>query len=122
LLQACQDTSFLASHPEDIAVCRINRALLESRFGIRFADQATAERFAFERTTTGEPAFGFHGIFNMIPASGTEEFWRLYSSLDDASTAFTDYRILMRQLGDGRHALRRRLRLTLQWLRNLLTR
>jgi hypothetical protein len=122
LLDACRDPSFLASHPEDIAVCRVNRALLESRFGIRFADQATAERFAFERTATGKPAFGFHGIFNMMPATGTEQFWRLYSSLDDASTAFTDYRTLMRQLGAGRHAWRRRLRLTAQWLRNLLTR
>ena len=122
LLEACRDPAFVVGHPEDLAICRVNRPMLESRFGIRFADRRTAGEFAYERTATDGRAFGFHGIFNMIPAIGPERFWTSYSSLDDPTTAFVDYRTLMRQLGSGRHALWRRLRLTADWLRHSLTR
>lgn len=121
LLAACQDADFVIGHPEDIAICRTNRSWLESRHGIRFADQGTAERFAFERA---EPraSFGFHGVFNMIDVLGADRFWDLYRTLDDPSTAFVDYRTLFRQLGQGRDALARRARLTLDRLRSLFGR
>jgi hypothetical protein len=112
LLQACRDPQFLTGHPEDVAICRTNRALLESTHGIRFADAATAGAFSFERTAPTAPTFGFHGIFNMIPALGPERFWRTYRTLDDRHTAFVDYGLLMHQLGHGRRTLRRRSRLT----------
>jgi hypothetical protein len=116
LLDACRDPRFAKEHPEDIAICRTNRTLLEREHGIRFADRATAERFAYERTVPVGPTFGFHGIFNMIPALGADRFWEIYSGLDDKRTAFVDYWLLMRQLGEGRQALRLRLRLSMDLL------
>lgn len=112
LLEACRDPSFREGHPEDIAICRTNRALLESQHEIRFADRATAGRFAVERTAPTGPTFGFHGIFNMSDALGPDRFWQIYSTLDDRRTAFTDYGLLMRQLGRGRDPMARRARLT----------
>ena len=116
LLEACGDPSFPTSHPEDLAICRVNRPLLENRFDIRFADLETAGQFAYERAVIGRPTFGFHGIFNMIRAVGPERFWELYASLDDPTTAFLDYRALMSQLGRGPRAWRRKLRFTAHWL------
>ena len=112
LLEACRDPRFELAHPEDVAICRLNRDLLEREHGLRFADRATAERFSFERSTPPGPTFGFHGVFNMIPILGADRFWQLYRALDDRSTAAVDYRLLMAQLGAGTDATRRRLQLT----------
>lgn len=119
LLEACRDRRFVISHPEDVAICRLNREFLEVEHGVRFADRAAAQRFAFERTAPGHPTFGFHGVFNLIPAVGPEHFWEIYRTLDDPSTAFVDYWRLMRQLGRGSHALHRRVLFTLNRLRGL---
>jgi hypothetical protein len=116
LLNACRDPRFERNHPEDVAICRTNRILLEKEHGIRFADIALAETFAFERTPQKGSTFGFHGIFNLIPLLGVDRFWRLYETLDDRTTAFADYSLLMRQLSHGDRALRRQLRLTVDWL------
>lgn len=117
LLEACRDRRFVISHPEDVAICRLNREFLEAEHDVRFADRTIAQRFAFERTIPERPTFGFHGVFNMISAVGPERFWEIYRALDDPSTAFVDYWSLMRQLGRGSHALRRRLHFTLDRLR-----
>ena len=122
LLQACRDPKFQACHPEDLAICRNNRSLLETKHGVRFADKSVAERFAFERKATGRPTFGFHGIFNLIATLGPEQFWEIYDGLDDRRTAFVDYRLLIRQLGGGRDALRRRSRLTADLLTSFVRR
>lgn len=116
LLEACRDPRFRPGHPEDVAICRTNRSLLEREHGIHFADRRTAERFAFERTVPAGPTFGFHGVFNLIPVLGADRFWRIYRTLDHRRTAFIDYRLLLRQLGTGRNALRRRMRLTVDRL------
>jgi hypothetical protein len=121
LLQACRDPSFREGHPEDIAICRTNRSLLESEHGIRFADRSTARQFAFERTAPSSPTFGFHGIFNISDALGPDRFWEIYSALDDRRTAFTDYGLLMRQLGRGRDPTARRARLTWDRAANFLS-
>lgn len=112
LLEACADPRFQLGHPEDVAICRVNRTFLEQEHGIRFADRALAARFAFEREKPNGSTFGFHGIFNMIPALGADRFWEQYRELDDKSTAFVDYGLLFRQLGEGAHSTARRLRLT----------
>ncbi len=122
LLQACKDHEFRAIHPEDVAICRDNRAMLESRYGIHFADEATAARFAFERSVTGAAAFGFHGVFNMMPALGAERFWQIYCTLDDPRSAFVDFRKLIGQLGRGRRALVRRAQLGRDRLADLFRR
>jgi hypothetical protein len=121
LLNACRDPAFHPGHPEDVAVCRTNRALLE-RHGLRFADRETARHFAFERTVPGAPTFGFHGVFNMIPIVGAEKFWEIYRSLDDPSTAFVDFWRLMRGLGEGQSPLARRARLAADRLAGLFSR
>ena len=98
LLEACRDPAFRIAHPEDVAIGRTNRTMLEERHGIRFADRGIAERFSFERTQPTESTFGFHGIFNMIPAVGADGFWELYETLDEKSSALLVYWLLMRQL------------------------
>src|SRR6185503_18873241 len=69
LLEACAGADFIPSHPEDVAICRTNRPMLEKMHGIRFADAQLAETFAFERTAP-RPSFGFHGAFNLAPTVG----------------------------------------------------
>jgi hypothetical protein len=110
LLEACRSPEFVPSHPEDVAICRTNRTLLEEEFGIRFADRATADRFSFERSNSGGKTFGFHGVFNMIPTLGEDRFWNIYRSLDDRSTVWRDLALLLRQIR-GRDGLGRRFRL-----------
>jgi hypothetical protein len=112
LLEACRDPRFRISHPEDVAICRLNRVLLERDHDIRFADRPAAERFAFERTGPGNCTFGFHGVFNMVSVLGPDRFWEIYRTLDDKRTTLVDYRRIMCQLGNGRAAMRRRTRLT----------
>lgn len=106
LLEACRSAEFIASHPEDVAICRTNRALLE-RLGMRFADRQTASRFAFERAQPAGPTFGFHGVFNIIPAVGEEEFWNSYRTLDDRTSVRRDVGLLLRQLRGPRRFARR---------------
>lgn len=119
LLQLCSRPDFHRCHPEDVAICRINRDALETNHAIRFAGPATADRFAFERVCPVAPTFGFHGVFNMLPVLGAERFWEIYRSLDDRSTAWIDYRLLMSQLGSGDRAIRRRMRLSIDRLKAL---
>ena len=74
LLDALQDArfAFAAGSAEDELIARVWRPALEREFGIRFAPEAVASRFAYERVLPNRPTFGFHGLFN---------FWR---HLDDA--------------------------------------
>ena len=41
LMEACNDARFVSQHPEDVAICRTNRNLLEAK-GIVFAEKALA--------------------------------------------------------------------------------
>jgi hypothetical protein len=120
LLKACQDPRFKDVHPEDVAICRMNRALLEDEHGIRFADHATAGRFAYERSQSAGPTFGFHGAFNMIPVLGPERFWDLYLTLDDRETVFRDYALFVRQLRAESSGWRLPARLTWDRLQEML--
>jgi Protein of unknown function (DUF5672) len=119
LLEACSSAQFVASHPEDVAICRTNRDLLEREFGIRIADRECAARFAFERSQQNCASFGFHGVFNMIPLLGEERFWSLYRTLDDRRTVHTDLGLLIRQIGNGPHQFSRRSRLLLDRVKDL---
>ncbi|HET6535453.1 MAG TPA: DUF5672 family protein [Sphingomicrobium sp.] len=118
LLEACRCRGFICSHPEDVAIGRLNRDFLERECDILFANREMAARFACERSAPTGPTFGFHGVFNMIPLLGADKFWRIYRGLDERSSVFHDYRLLMRQLGTGRDAARRRLQLALDLLRS----
>jgi len=64
LLEALRDPQLRITHPEDEAICVVNRALLEQRHGVRIAPLELARRFSYERVMPAQPTFGFHGLFN----------------------------------------------------------
>jgi hypothetical protein len=65
LLEALQDPALRVQTPEDVAICRGHRPLLEAR-GLRFAPPALAERFSFEALPPAAPTFGFHGLSHLF--------------------------------------------------------
>lgn len=65
LLDALLSDEITPHHPEDVCIARTWRTRLEQAWGIRFADEALARRFAFERERLGPSSFGFHGLSNM---------------------------------------------------------
>ena len=66
LLDALRDPRIAELVPEDIAICKTYRRLLENEYGIRFAPPELAELFSFESLTPPGPTFGFHGISHMV--------------------------------------------------------
>lgn len=104
LMEACRDFEFHTSHPEDLAIGRINRRWLEGR-GMRFAPRSLANLFATERAGDLDCSFGYHGVFNMPRALGTEAFWRIYRELDDRSSLGPDFMQIFKSLREGRHRL-----------------
>lgn len=67
---------------EDVTICRQARAMLEKRYGMRFAPAEVARRFAYERCPAHGMEFGFHGVFNMPDILGARRFRALLESLD----------------------------------------
>lgn len=95
LVDACQDSSFVFKHPEDVCICRNNRFFLEEKYGIRFAPEEVAEKFSWERRKSGVKTFGFHGIFNMMAAVGPNRFADIYLNLDESSSSSIDFRKIL---------------------------
>ena len=112
LMEACRATGFKAHHPEDVAICRTNRALLGQQ-QMRFAPVDVADAFAAERAGDPTSSFGYHGVFLMPLVLGTERFWRMYFALDERGSLRPDYGDLLKSLRNGRFALRRSARM--QW-------
>lgn len=73
LLKALESDVIASHHPEDVCIARTHRKLLEQRWGIRFADENLAHRFAFERVRQGRSSFGFHGMSNLPLAMSPTE-------------------------------------------------
>jgi hypothetical protein len=65
LLAAGMDLRIDDEHPEDVALCRTYRQLLEQEHGVNFAPLALAKRFAYENDDSQGPSFGFHGAYNL---------------------------------------------------------
>lgn len=80
LLDALTNDAIVAQHPEDVCIARTYRTLLEQRWGIRFADEAMAHQFAFERDRQTPSSFGFHGMSNMAAILSEHELCRLFKS------------------------------------------
>jgi hypothetical protein len=93
LLEALQDSDIVVSHPEDVAICHTNRALLEKRYSIRFAPAELAYRFAFERGVPQGTTFGFHGLFNFHRVLGAE-LPQVLKQIPDAWLGYRDSRDL----------------------------
>jgi hypothetical protein len=106
LLEACRDPEFTPSHPEDMAIGRLNRPWLEAQ-GLRFASRELADSFSVERASTPETAFGFHGVWHMPQLIGADRFWEIYRGLEDRHSVFHDGTAIMRQLAGAPHGWRR---------------
>lgn len=64
LLSVIAEMRDVRPHPEDVVIARDQRARLE-KLGMRFADEATAWRFAHEYGGEGRSdPLGFHSVFN----------------------------------------------------------
>lgn len=67
LLEALQSNKFEGPFcPEDVYICRKNRSILESEFGIRFASLDAATSFGAELEPYGKE-FGFHSFITPLP-------------------------------------------------------
>ena len=110
LMAACGAAAFKQHHPEDLAICRTNRAFLEQQ-GMFFAPSELADAFAAERA--GEPAasFGYHGVFLMPRVLGAETFWEVYRTLDDRSSLKPDFANLVKAVRTGPSSVSRSLRM-----------
>lgn len=120
LLKACQAEQFVPSHPEDVAIGRINRPWLEQQ-GMRFATRQMADTFSAERASTPDKAFGFHGVWHMPALLGAQRFWSLYQELEDRKSVYHDVRTIMAQLAGHPEGWRRCCQLGLDKLRDTIT-
>ena len=80
-------TGAAAPDAEDVAICRTFRPLLEREYGIRFADEALADRFAFEAAYPVGLPFGFHGLYNFCRVVAPGELAALAQQFSDAIAA-----------------------------------
>lgn len=106
LMEACKSPKFQGSHPEDVAIGRVNRDWLE-RLGMRFANGAMADSFSTERKGSIESSFGFHGVWHMPNVIGRDQFWNIYSTLNDRSTIRHDLFKLAASLSQSTQGLKR---------------
>lgn len=83
LLQALQGADLELTDTEDICLCRTYREYLETRHGIRYADESTADRFAFELTRYGTSSFGFHGLPTLVQIMAADEIEALLETGPD---------------------------------------
>ncbi len=90
LLLALRDPDVRLTHPEDEAICLVNRELLEQRHGIRIAPLDVARRFAYERVAPPAPTFGFHGLFNFAHELPADELDRVIHALPPRLTRGLD--------------------------------
>lgn len=95
LLDACHALG-IEDVPEDVAICRTHRDVLERRFDIRFAPVEMARRFAFERYPARGDEFGFHGIFNLVDLVDPRQLTGLIRDLDPAVLNRLEHRELFR--------------------------
>lgn len=121
LMESCRRRDFISHHPEDAAIGRTNRVMLE-QLGLRFASVDLADRFSAERAGDPASAFGYHGVFLMPRVLGAERFWSLYRTLDDHATLWHDFGDLLRVVVQGRRGVWRGLVFIYLHLRHLITR
>jgi hypothetical protein len=84
---------------------------------MRFAPRGIAYSFAADRSGDPLSAFGYHGVWNMPRAIGTEAFWQVYRQLDERGTLQRDFGSLLRDVVRGRGGVRRMSRMIAdRWL------
>lgn len=95
LLDACLDLTIDGAVAEDVTISRACRPELEGK-GIRFAPEAIARRFSYERTPPLGGEFGFHGAFNLVRYLATGEAVQLFRSLEPNVLAKSEHYELFR--------------------------
>lgn len=116
LMALCRDPVFHPSHPEDVAIGRVNRNWLEER-GMRFAPRTLADIFSAERAGDVTASFGYHGVWLMPRAIGVDAFWDIYRTLDDRGTIRHDFGTLLHQMRRGRGGWTRAVRMIAERVR-----
>ncbi len=91
LLDALQDEGIVDLEPEDEAIRRRYRRLLEAKYGIRFAPEEIAEAFSYETISPKGDPFGFHGLFHMWSILPLQELDGFVAALADSSVASRQY-------------------------------
>jgi len=94
LLKATADLAYDTEQPEDVFICRTLRTALEQA-GIRFAPEAIAELFAYERTKPTGNEFGFHGSFNLIRFLNPKKATLLFQSLEPRVLTRSEHKELL---------------------------
>ena len=84
LIDALQDPRIVLRENEDLTIGATFRPLLEAEHGIRFADEAMADRFAFEAAYPIAKPFGFHGLFNFCRVVPPDELTALAERFSNA--------------------------------------
>jgi hypothetical protein len=108
LLEATADPAFVVGHPEDEAICVVNRPLLALGHCLRFAPPALADRFAFERYRDDGPHFGFHGLFNFADILGDDELPGFLAMLPERTARTPEFlEVVLRYHSLGRLAAAR---------------
>jgi hypothetical protein len=96
LLDALADPHVVLEGNEDETIGVRRRAWLEAHHGIRYADEALANRFSFEvGYPVGRP-FGFHGLYNFCRTVPEDEITSLAPTFSDAIARSPQMLSLMR--------------------------
>ena len=96
LLRATRDPRITLTEAEDVTIGRVFRPLLEREFGIRYADEALADRFAFEAAYPIGMPFGFHGLYNFCRVMPQQQLADIAASFSDAIAASPQLAQLLR--------------------------
>jgi hypothetical protein len=113
LLEACRELPLDAPPLEDVIISRRCRPRLEQQ-GMRFAPEAIARRFSYERIRQSGDEFGFHGVFNLVRLVPAAHALRLIRRLEPGMLARNErWELLGWALRHGR------VRLALEMLRRL---
>ena len=91
LLDALLDEGIVDLEPEDEAIGRRYRTLLEAKYGIRFAPEEVAEAFSYETISPSGDPFGFHGLFHMWSVLPQQELDGFVAAMADSSVASRQY-------------------------------
>jgi hypothetical protein len=103
---ACQFPKFVLSRPENVAIGRHNKPLLEAE-GLRFAPCELTDKFSTGRTSSLDTTFEFYSVWHMPKVIGANRFWDMYCGLEDQSSTYHKQSKIMRQLEKQPHGLRR---------------
>lgn len=58
------DPVIVATHPEDVQLCRTYRPHLEAKYGFKWASEELADKFSFEIKAPTQSTFTFHSFFH----------------------------------------------------------